>query len=89
MAASRLKLVRILQTPTEAEIAHKNAEDKGTFVGWVRMDDTEERESTEEEGESSFVTRAIVKTTEATKRFEKVRFEEAEGGCVGGAEQRA
>lgn len=53
------------------------------------MDDTEECEGTQKEGESSFVARTVVKTTEATERFEKVRFEETEGGCVGGAEQRA
>lgn len=50
MAPGRLKLVRILQPPAEAEVARKYPEDESTFFGWVRVDNTEEREGTKEEG---------------------------------------
>lgn len=89
MAPSWLELVRVLQTPAEAEITHKDAEDKGTFVRRVRTDDAEEREDAEEQGKGSFMTGTVVETTEATKRIEKIRLEEAKGGDVGGAEERA
>lgn len=35
------------------------------------------------------MTGSVVETTETTKRFEKVGLEEAEGGGVGSAEERA
>ena len=54
----------------------------------MRVNDAEEREGTEEQGKSSFVTSTVVKTTEATKRFEKVGLEEAEGGGISGTEER-
>jgi hypothetical protein len=89
MAPSWLELVRVLQTPAEAEIAHKDAEDKVTFVRRVRLDDAEEREDAEEQCKGSFVTGTVVETTEVAKRIEKVRLEEAEGGDVGGTKERA
>lgn len=89
MATSRLKLVSVLQTPAEAEVAHEDAEDEGAFVGWVRMDDANKCKGTKEEGKSGFVAGTIVKTTEATERLEKVGLEETEGGCVSGTEERA
>lgn len=89
MAPSRFELVHILQPPAEAEVAHKDAEDKGAFVGWVGVDDAEEREGAEEEEKCGFMAGAIVETTEATKRFEEVGFEEAKGGSVGGSKECA
>lgn len=86
MAPSWFELVRILQTPAEAEIAHKDVEDKGTFVRWVRLDDAEEREGAEEQGKGGFVTSTVVETTEATKRFDKIGLEETDGGDAGRAE---
>lgn len=89
MAPSRLELVSVLQPPTEAEVAHEDAEDECAFVGWLGLDDAEEREGAEEEEKGGFMAGSVVETTETTKRFEKVGLEEAEGRGVGGVEERA
>ncbi len=75
MTPSGLEVVRILQLPTQMEIADENAQDQVTLLFLSRLEEADQGQTKQKEGERCLVPRPIIHARKGTKGRQEVRFD--------------